>query len=510
MAAEYLGERQGLVVTVKGGLVSRYKVGEVFTPATQALVNFIDRNTVNDQLVDALRTPGKQLIVYGESGSGKSTLLLNKLRQTYSAHVTTQCSSSTTYEQLLLNAFDQLDEYYVEGRSSQRGRTISPTISADFLRIKAAIEANMSKVAGQSESRIVPPQLTPQRLAQFLGEQEMCWVVEDFHKMAPSEKLPFAQSMKIFSDVSAIYPEVKTITIGAMDTARQVVEYDREMTNRVSEILVPLMTDDELTEILLNGERLLNISLAELIEPIVEYSVGVPSVCHQLALNACLERQVEVTQISRRALTSDDLVLAVERYTRESSDSLKARFDKALVRHRVRRFDNPRLILSALASGPLSGMRVPEILVTIRTAESDYPVGNLTRYLKELTEDERGSVIKLGADGKYRFAEPLYHTFAQATLLVKTLTRYRSASVASIAADKLAGWFYSDGVLSTSFDVTPGSEFDYWSKNFLTGSTTLTYYGTAASGAEPSKPQLVASPERRRRKEAPAATEKDD
>ncbi len=28
----------------------------------------------------------------------------------------------------------------------------------------------------------------------------MCWVIEDFHKMPPKEKIPFAQWLKIFSE----------------------------------------------------------------------------------------------------------------------------------------------------------------------------------------------------------------------------------------------------------------------------------------------------------------------
>jgi hypothetical protein len=239
-----------------------YSVEQVFTPTMPAQANFVDRKQVTNQLVDALRTPGKQLVVYGESGSGKSTLLLNKLRQVYSAHVTTQCSAVMTYEMLLLDAFDQLDPFYVTGRSSQRSRSLSPSIQADFLRLRASIDAALARTMSVTEDRMLPPQLTAQRLARFLGEQGMCWVVEDFHKMPASEKLPLAQSMKIFSDMSSAYPDIKTVIIGATETARQVVEYDPDMTNRVSELLVPLMTAEELAEIILNGQSLLNVDLS--------------------------------------------------------------------------------------------------------------------------------------------------------------------------------------------------------------------------------------------------------
>lgn len=394
-----------------------YGVYEVFTPTTQAQINFVPRKTVDDQLIDALRTPGKQLIVYGESGSGKSTLVLNRLRQTHEGHITTRCSSATTYDSLLLDAFDQLDPYYLQGKTMQKNRKISPSLAAGFWNFKASIAADLSRGSSLAEARVLPPQLTAQRLAEFLGAQGVCWVIEDFHKMRSTEKVPFSESLKIFCDISATYPDVKTISIGATGTARQVVEYDPEMRNRVSELLVPLMTNDELSEIVISGQDLLNVDMTRLIKPIVRFSAGVPGVCHQLALNVCLEKGVTGTQRKGLKFEPGDLEAAVERYVRDSSDTLKASFDKALTRHKVRRFDNCRLILQALAEGPLDGMSYTDILTSIHEKINDYPPGNLTTYLRELIDDKRGRILRTGVDRKYRFAEPLYHTFAQLTLV---------------------------------------------------------------------------------------------
>jgi energy-coupling factor transporter ATP-binding protein EcfA2 len=394
-----------------------HSVYDVFTPTTQAKLNFVPREAINDQLMDALLTPGKQLIVYGESGSGKSTLLRNRIDQTYSGYITTPCTMATTYDSLVLDAFDRLNPYYTKERSTQKSKSISPTLAAQFVAVKAEISANVSKAAGETHARALPPQLTAQRLADFLGAQGMCWVIEDFHKMQPEEKLPFSQSMKVFCDMSATYTDVKTICIGATETARQVVEYDSEMRGRVAEILVPLMTDRELMQILINGQELLNIDLTALVKSIVLYSVGVPGVCHQLSLNACVDKNVFITQKKRDQFTEDDLKSAVEHYVRDSSDTLRASFDKALMRHKVRKYDNCRLILDALARGPLEGMLYAEILNSIRAVTADYPAGNLTSYLRQLTQEERGSILRYGSSRKYRYTDPLYHTYAQLTLV---------------------------------------------------------------------------------------------
>ena len=57
----------------------RYETYSVFTPSQPAELTFVDREEVNKQLVDSIRTPGRQLIVYGFRGSGKTTLINNKL-----------------------------------------------------------------------------------------------------------------------------------------------------------------------------------------------------------------------------------------------------------------------------------------------------------------------------------------------------------------------------------------------------------------------------------------------
>jgi GTPase SAR1 family protein len=207
-----------------------HTVYSVFTPTTQAKVNFVPRKAVNDQLVDALRTPGKQLVVYGESGSGKSTLLQRKLDE---SHITTRYSSTTTFEQLLLDALDQLNAYFVENASTIRTKGVSAGLVADFTRIRASIDSSRSQGRTQTTKRIIPPQLTPQRLGQFMGAQELCWVIEDFHKVPEEQKRPLAQSLKIFSDLAGEFSLVKIIAIGATDTAREVVRYEREMAHRV-------------------------------------------------------------------------------------------------------------------------------------------------------------------------------------------------------------------------------------------------------------------------------------
>jgi GTPase SAR1 family protein len=344
-------------------------VFEVFTPTSRAKRNFVPRTAVTDNLVGALQTPGKQIIVYGESGSGKSTLLQKKLDEIYEGQITTRCHATSTFDQLVASAFDQMDAFYRAEQTAGRTSKVSAQLSAEISGIKAAIESGREASDGRVDRRVVPPQLTPQRLGELLGSLGLCWVLEDFHKVPAAEKKYLAQTLKIFSDLAGEFPALKVVAVGATDTARDVVAYDNEMRNRVAEVFVPLMTDAELSAIIYGGQVLLNINLGSLRDTFVTYAMGVASVCHQLALNACLNEGVLSTQAEMFVFTHDNLEPALQRWITEASDSLKATFERALRRHKIRRFDNTRLILRALAKGPLSGLLHAEVLRHVREDE---------------------------------------------------------------------------------------------------------------------------------------------
>jgi hypothetical protein len=209
------------------------------------------------------------------------------------------------------------------------------------------------------------------------------------------------------------------------------------MRNRVSELRVPLMTPDEIGQILRNGERLMNVDVDALIDDITRYALGVASICHQLALNACVIKGIEVPTVQLVPFTAGDLAPVVEQYVAQSSDSLKAVFEKALLRHRRGKYDNCSLILRALATGPLEGMFLADILSVIRQSEPAYPASNLGNYLTELIGDGRGPILRHTSGGRFRFIEPLHHTFAQLTLLPGKDLAESQDKITSLSADFL-------------------------------------------------------------------------
>ena len=390
---------------------------DVFTPTKPARIAFVERESVNDKLVNSLSTPGKQIVVYGHSGTGKTTLLVNKLTQLYERHITTRCMKGLKFEQLILDAFDQLAPYYTQERQTVNKSSGGIDLGASYLMLQAKLSAQTSTDSSEKQTRILPPQLTPQALGRFLGAQRACWVLEDFHKVDEGEKEKLSQLMKVFMDLSDDYPELKIIALGAVDTARQVVDYDHEMRNRVAEVHVSLMTEQEIASIISKGEKALNVKFSPEIKQLVSrHSNGLASVCHHLCLNMCNAAGiVETTDGHPTELTRQHCEHAVKTYVEEASDSIKSAFDKALKQRRKTQYDNARLILEALSGLGESGTARTEIHKRIQRSEPRYPEANLKYLLPRLCTIEYGGILRYDSNsGLYSFADPIYRAYALA------------------------------------------------------------------------------------------------
>ncbi|MEB8433240.1 ATP-binding protein [Cocleimonas sp. KMM 6892] len=283
-----------------------HQVSDIFTPTTPARLTFVEREEINKRIVRGLSTPGNQLVVYGHSGCGKTTLLENKLHQVYENHIRTNCMKGMTYEGIILDAFDQLAPYYITNIETLDRENISTSLSSEYISIKAQISTEIETSTTRNKSRVLPPQLTAQNLARFMGESGSCWVLEDFHKLKKKDKEKLAQLMKVFMDMSDTYKDIKIIYIGAVKTAREVVQFDREMRRRVSEIHVPLMTEDEIIKIIHKGFSLLNIGIddKQIIWDIYNQCSGLPAICHKLCLLIC--EDMDIKQTSTEVGNSND------------------------------------------------------------------------------------------------------------------------------------------------------------------------------------------------------------
>lgn len=397
-----------------------YNLGEVFTVVVPASLTFIERNSVNKRLNRAIITQGKQVVIYGFSGAGKTTLLTNKLKTDKIKHITTRCVTGMSINDIIIDAFNQLEVFYVNQKENIETDKVGGTLSASYFGLKASIASEISGNIKSSSKRAVELAITPQTLARFIGASDNCWILEDFHKIDFNEKKLFSQIMKVFMDSSSEFPNIKIIAIGAVNSAREVVEFDPEMKNRISEIEVPLMNESELEDILKIGEKLLNIKLPErIISKIVAYSSGLPAVTHQLAYLLCEVNGIKKTHNSIKALdikinTFDE---ALDEYLAENSDSLKATFESSTKILHKRKSENPAEILKAILSCNKEYVTVNDIIEVIKISDKNYKGNNLKKYVDEFIQPLRSEILRFNKDSmSYYFSNPFVKAYFQCVL----------------------------------------------------------------------------------------------
>ena len=396
--------------------MNKYYVSDIFTPTSSADINYIERQSLDTRILSALRTKGKQIVIFGHSGVGKTTLLRKSLQKIYENEIISHCMAGMTFESLVYDAFDKLNEYYLESCSSTTKKSIKASISSNYLSIRNTITASQETGNSENFKRMVNTQITPQRLADFLGETNCCWILEDFHKMDESEKNKLSQIMKVFMDKSADYPALKIVALGAVNTGREVVEYDSEMRNRISEIEVSLMKKSELKEIINKGEKFLNIEFPdEVKDDIVDFSNGLASICHSICSYVCEEVGIiETLDGNRIQLTEMDFDAGIKRYMDEETDTLKCKFDIAFNRISSQK-KNTELIFRALLIYGSEGATEEQLFREILAESPKYNKKTLSGQLTRLTKENNGGLVMYDASSrKYSFSIPLYKTYASA------------------------------------------------------------------------------------------------
>lgn len=334
----------------------KYKTVEVFTPGTTATLTYVKREKIEKEVKKFIILPGMQIILFGYSGCGKSTLIINALADLKIKYIVSRCKSDTSLIDLLLSAFDKLDVFYKSEKAQKENHQISGELSARYDRIGSKINSSSSEEVSSLEKRVAQVQLSPERLAEFLGAAKCIWIIEDFHKVSKKEKTLIADIMKIFSDTASKYPATKIVCIGAVATARELVELDSNLSDRVAQIPIPLLTDTEILNIITIGSSLLNLSISrELKEQIAYYSNNLALICHQLCFDICYNKDINKTKIRNEIIINDDFKKAVFSHIEKKSDTLKSLYDK-ITSARVR-----KLILEAFIDTDKEFLLIEEI-----------------------------------------------------------------------------------------------------------------------------------------------------
>lgn len=379
---------------------------DVFTPATAARLNYVSRLDLENRIINSINTPGKQLVLYGYSGSGKTTIISKILKELKFSYVITHCESCSTFEDVLLSAFDSLDEYYIEEKSKSKSSCIDSTLSGQYREIKASINSSKTEVVGNKFKRIIPPQLTTEKLAEFFGKNNIIWIIEDFHKVSESEMIRVADAMKIFVDLANARNNSKIICIGACDTARAIVQKDPNMTHRFDQIYVNMLSENELKKIIENGCRLLNIEMEDsLVNKIVFHSSRVGSLAHQMCLDICYANKVYSTLNKRLRIDDSAFNSAVDSFIKRNSDTFSSIYEAA-VKEQLGWY-----ILKTFSVSTRDKLTFEEIKRKVNSKNRNYSDEDIKKHLDLLVGTQYNVLYYNSNSGKYALYSPFWKSY---------------------------------------------------------------------------------------------------
>lgn len=398
----------------------KVKLETVFTPATAANINYITRKEIDSILESEMSTPGKQIVVYGHSGSGKTSSVLKLLRDSGYNFIKTHCESCTTFEQLILNAFDELGVFVLSEKTKRVSNIYSGALEIEYKNIKAAIGRENSAEEGISMTRILPPQLTPQKLAQFLGVGKIVWLIEDFHKVCDTEKKRIADVIKIFVDNANDYELSKIICIGACQSAHELLQLDPNLKSRVSEVSISLLHDEEIKSIVENGFRLLRVEAPQsLIEKLVYYSDRLGASAHQMCMDICKGEGIMMTRWSQHKIDDTAFQFAIDGFIKRSSDTLKSIYEAA-IRNEIGWY-----ILKSFSKNTMDKLSIVQISQLVNIGKQHFTNEEIVAKLDELCSPACGIIYYNTNSEKYALSSPFWHRFLRLQFSIENANKQK-------------------------------------------------------------------------------------
>lgn len=386
----------------------KYNLEDIFTSGSPATINYIRRPKLEGVIDSNLKVKGRQLAIFGHSGSGKTTIIQKVLKEQNRLFVISHCHSNSTFEDLVLSAFDELNPYYIDITTHNKVSKISSTIQTEYSGMKNSIVIDQTETFGTQVKRILPVQLTPQKLSDFLGEAHCCWIIEDFHKVKAEERQKLADSLKTFVDQGVKYPDMKIICIGAVGSVNELLQYDTNLNTRIAEIEVPLLSDDENKQLIKNGCHLLYIRMDDkMVNDIISYSNRIGSVAHQMCYDICYKSNLLVTQKHEFFLPYEKFADALQSYIESQSDRLHCLYEGAI------RADIGWYILRTLANTGCDKVSIDCIFraVNQNRKHKQFSKQQVCEKLQELSAIEVGIVKYDTNSDKYSLSSPFWGAF---------------------------------------------------------------------------------------------------
>lgn len=272
------------------------RVEDVFGVSKKIVKTYHKRNFVDDKFEQALSSD-KHIIIYGQSKQGKTSLLNKCLPE--ENRLLINCSIDTTvqdiYNDILISEGVKIETTSRTFNSEEVSATPKFTATLNLGIVKGYIGASgkLKELIGEElEFDSITYDLSKAKsIAEILIEKKMKKkiIIEDFHYLSKDAQKKLAFDLKLFFEKGIIF-----IILGIWKEKDKLLQYNRELTDRLEFISVEQWKEEDFQQIFFMGERELNIEIPdEIKEKIIANSfenVGVFQELCKYTTKNCIKR----------------------------------------------------------------------------------------------------------------------------------------------------------------------------------------------------------------------------
>jgi Cdc6-like AAA superfamily ATPase len=378
------------------------KLIKAFTPNQPIdLPEFLaGRSIILYKALDAAKTSGLHMILFGERGTGKTSIakvlarmLQEPARPDGCRTVFVQCNSSDSYSsiwrkiiQAILLKQSQL------GFLHQEIATIRGKLSID------------SPITDPNDARIAIQSLTNPTII----------IIDEFDRVPLNNnaRTLMADTIKLFSDSNT---DCKLVLVGVAESITELISEHQSIARNMLQILVETMTIEELAQIIQKGLKYVGLRYENDLDKRIAYlSQGYPHYTHLLGLWAARHAIAE----GRDEVMLQDINQAIVDALENTIGSVRQEYELAIASVKKKALYKDVLLACAVASKDSLGrfslvdVRSPLRQVTGR----DYNTGAYQAHLAALCTVERGQILKRSGKPKnyrWKFVNPQLITYVR-------------------------------------------------------------------------------------------------
>ena len=266
-------------------------IGKVFGVNKEMVLSYIERDAVDGKFNNAL-ADDRHIIIYGASKQGKSALVKKHLKE--EQYLTVNCSIQMTTKDIYQSILRQIGVEIETSSEYSTGHKAEGIVKVGFKAILPFL--GQSDLSGEGVVGDESGTKVSAHTIEFNMElvQDICeilrkckfnkWVIiENFHYLHDDVQALFAVDLRILQDMG-----YKFIILGIWRERNRLLQFNRDLTDRVIEIPVEPWVKTDFDAVISKGMKELGITISqEICESIEEIGFGNIGIVQELCKKVC-------------------------------------------------------------------------------------------------------------------------------------------------------------------------------------------------------------------------------